>query len=145
MQARRHKASVAVCSLLGVLLVVSLPAAEPVPRDKNLGDLSLEELMNETVTSVSKKEEKLTDAAAAVSVLTNDDLHRSGALTIMEALRLLPGVNVGQVNSSRWAISARGFNSVFSNKLLVLVDGRATYTALFAGVFWDLQDRKSVV
>src|SRR5471032_459778 len=57
----------------------------------------------------------------------------------MEALRLVPGLDVGQVDSSQWAVSARGFNSVFSNKLLVLIDGRAVYSPLFAGVFWDVQ------
>ncbi len=126
-------------SFLVSLLVATLHSAGPGPPARNLGDLSIEELMNETITSVSKHEEKLGDAAAAIAVLSNDDLRRSGATTIMEALRLVPGVNVGQVNSSRWAISARGFNSVFSSKLLVLVDGRAIYTPLFSGVFWDLQ------
>lgn len=106
---------------------------------RELGDLSIEELMNETVTSVSKKEQKRGDAAAAISVLTNDDLRRSGAVTVADALRLVPGLNVGAANSSQWAISARGFNNVFSNKLLVMVDGRAVYSPLFAGVYWDLQ------
>lgn len=104
-----------------------------------LADLSLEELMNETVTSVSKKEQKLSDAAAAISVLSNDDLRRSGATSIAEALRAVPGLNVNGFNSSQWAISARGFNGLYANKLLVLVDGRAVYTPLFAGVYWDLQ------
>ena len=106
---------------------------------KNLGDLSLEELMNETVTSVSKKEQKLTDAAAAIAVLTNDDLRRSGATTLPDALRLVPGMAVASVNSSQTAISARGFNGLYADKLLVLVDGRAVYSPLFAGVYWDLQ------
>jgi len=122
--------------LVAALLYATLPGAD---KNRNLGDLSIEELMNETVTSVSKKEQKLGDSAAAIAVLSNNDLRRSGATTIMEALRLVPGVNVGQVNSSRWAVSARGFNNVFSSKLLVLVDGRAVYNPLFSGVFWDLQ------
>lgn len=105
----------------------------------NLADLSIEELMNEVVTSVSKKEESLFDAAAAVSVLSNDDLRRSGATTVADALRLVPGLNVGSVDASHWAISARGFNNLYANKLLVLVDGRAVYTPLFAGVYWDAQ------
>ena len=95
--------------------------------------------MNETVTSVSKKEESLFDSAAAISVLSNDDLHRSGATSIADALRLVPGMDVGTVNSRESAVSARGFNFVFSNKLLVLVDGRVVYTSLFGGVYWDLQ------
>ena len=109
------------------------------PPDRSLADLSLEELMNETVTSVSKREQKLSEAAAAITVLTNDDLRRSGATSIAESLRLVPGLNVATVNSHDWAISARGFNNVFSKNLLVLVDGRAVYSPLFAGVFWDLQ------
>jgi len=123
------------CALLGALLAAPLPAAVNEPH--GLADLSLEELMNVTVTSVSKREQKLSDAASAISVLSNEDIRRSGATTIMEALRLVPGVNVGQVNSAQWAVSARGFNDLFSNKLLVLVDGRAVYNGLFAGVFWD--------
>ena len=104
-----------------------------------LADLSLEQLMDETVTSVSKKEQRLGDAAAAIAVLSNDDLQRSGAHSVAEALRWVPGVNVNSVNANQWAISARGFNGLYANKLLVLVDGRAVYTPLFAGVYWDLQ------
>jgi iron complex outermembrane recepter protein len=107
--------------------------------ERNLADLSIEELMNETITSVSKKEQRLGDAAAAVAVLTNDDLRRSGATNVADALRVVPGLSVGSLNASEWAISARGFNQVYANKLLVLVDGRAVYTALFGGVYWDLQ------
>jgi iron complex outermembrane receptor protein len=106
---------------------------------RHLADLSLEQLMNETVTSVSKKEQRLGDAAAAIAVLTNDDLQRTGAHSVAEALRWAPGVTVNNVNANQWAISARGFNGLYANKLLVLVDGRAVYTPLFAGVYWDLQ------
>ncbi len=126
-------------AVLVAILAASLRAADPATAEKNFGDLSLEELMNETVTSVSKKEEFLFDSATAISVLTNDDLRRSGATSIAEALRLVPGMDVGTVNSRESAVSARGFNFVFSNKLLVLVDGRAVYTSLFGGVYWDLQ------
>jgi iron complex outermembrane receptor protein len=107
--------------------------------ERNLADLSIEELMNETITSVSKKEQRLGDVAAAISVLTNDDLRRSGATHIADALRQVPGVNVGSLNSNEWAVSSRGFNQVYANKLLVLVDGRAVYTPMFGGVYWDLQ------
>lgn len=106
---------------------------------RDLGDLSIEELMNETVTSVSKREQRVGDAAAAISLLTNDDIRRSGATNIPDALRLVPGMDVATVNSRESAVSARGFNNVFSNKLLVLIDGRVVYTPLFAGVLWDLQ------
>lgn len=105
----------------------------------DFADLSLEELMNETVTSVSKREQRLSDAASAVTVLSNDEIRRSGATTIADALRLVPGVNVAAVNSREVAVSVRGFNNLFSNKLLVLVDGRAVYSPVFSGVFWDLQ------
>ena len=122
-----------------LLLAAAILASAAAAPDRNLADLSIEELMNESVTSVSRKAERLGDAAAAIAVLSQDDLQRSGATTLMEALRLVPGVNVARVNSRSWAVSARGFNSVYSNKLLVLVDGRAVYSPLFAGVFWDLQ------
>ncbi len=118
---------------LGLGIVGSLGAA------RDLADLSLEELLNESVTSVSKREQRLADAAASIAVLSNEDLRRSGATTIADALRLVPGLNVGSVNANQWAISARGFNNLYANKLLVLVDGRAVYTPIFAGVYWDMQ------
>ena len=118
------------------ILQISLSASS---ARQSLADMSLEQLMNETVTSVSKREQKLGDAPAAISVLSNEDLRRSGVTSIAEALRMAPGMSVGAVNSSQWAISARGFNGVYANKLLVMVDGRAVYTPLFAGVYWDLQ------
>ncbi len=95
--------------------------------------------MHETVTSVSKREQFLFDSAAAIAVLSNEDLRRSGATSVADALRLVPGMNVASVNSRQWAISARGFNGINANNLLVLVDGRAVYSPLFAGVYWDLE------
>jgi iron complex outermembrane recepter protein len=105
----------------------------------SVADLSLEDLVNLKVTSVSKKEEKLDDAAAAIFVLSNDDIRRSGATTVADALRLVPGLQVAQIDSGDWAVSARGFNSQFANKLLVMVDGRTVYSPLFSGVYWDAQ------
>ncbi len=102
--------------------------------------LSPEQLFGATVVSVSKMPERLGDAPAAIFVLTNEDIIRSGATSIPEALRLVPGVQVARVNSSGWAISVRGFNSALANKLLVLIDGRAVYDPLFSGVYWDVQD-----
>ncbi|HVS54616.1 MAG TPA: TonB-dependent receptor [Opitutaceae bacterium] len=122
-----------------VALAASLPAAAPGLPEKNLGDLSIEELMKESITSVSKKEQRRGDAAAAVAVLSNDDLHRSGVTSFAEALRLVPGLNVATVDAGQWAISARGFSGLYAAKLLVLVDGRAVYSPIFSGVFWDLQ------
>ncbi|HVU33765.1 MAG TPA: TonB-dependent receptor [Opitutaceae bacterium] len=116
------------------------PAGALDPSDaRHLADLSLEELMNETITSVSKREERLADAPAAVTVVTNDEIRRSGATMIPDALRQVPGMEVGAANAHEWAVSVRGFNQVYSNKLLVLIDGRAVYTPLFGGVFWDVQ------
>ncbi len=105
-----------------------------------LKNLSLEELMNLEVISVSKRLEKLTEAASAIQVITQKDIRNSGAKTLAEALRLASNLQVAQVNSSQWAISARGFNNVLANKLLVLIDGRTVYTPLYAGVFWDVQN-----
>lgn len=102
--------------------------------------LSLEELMDIEVTSVSKHPEKLIEVASAIQVITQNDIRHSGAKTLAEALRLASNLQVAQVNSSQWAISARGFNNVLANKLLVLIDGRTVYTPLYAGVFWDVQN-----
>ncbi len=105
-----------------------------------LKSMSFEELMNVEVTSVSRTEEALREAAAAVAVVTRDTIRRSGATTVPDALRLVPGLHVGSQTSSTWAVSARGFSNVNSEKLLVLSDTRSIYTPLVSGVFWDLQD-----
>lgn len=105
-----------------------------------LSKLSLEELANLVVTSVSKTEETLSTAAAAVTVITGEDIRRSGATNVPEALRLVPGIHVARQTSNTWAVSSRGFSSVSSEKLLVLTDTRSLYTPLFSGVFWDMQD-----
>jgi iron complex outermembrane recepter protein len=103
----------------------------------DLTTLNIEDLMNVKVTSASKKEQKLSRTAAAIFVITQEDIRRSGATSIPDVLRMVPGINVAQINGSTWAISARGFNQQFSNKLLVMIDGRVVYTSTFAGVFWD--------
>jgi iron complex outermembrane receptor protein len=103
----------------------------------SLRQLSIEDLMGIEITSASRKEQRAGDAAAAVFVITHDDIRRSGMTTIPDLLRLAPGVDVAQVNANRWAVSVRGFNAVYANKLLVLIDGRSVYNRLFAGVFWD--------
>ena len=105
-----------------------------------LKKLSLEELANIEVTSAGKKPERLSAVPVAMHVITQEDIHRSGATTIADALRLAPGLEVARVDSHNWAISARGFNGLFANKLLVLIDGRSVYTPLFSGVFWYVQD-----
>jgi iron complex outermembrane receptor protein len=105
-----------------------------------LKQMSVEELMGVEITSVSRREEPLRDAAAAIAVLTQEKLRRSGAETVPDALRMVPGIHVGQQTASSWAVGARGFSSVTSEKLLVLSDTRSVYTPLFSGVLWDVQD-----
>ena len=102
--------------------------------------MSIEDLMEIEVTSVSRKAERLSDASAAVFVITREDIRRSGVTSIPEALRMAPGLEVARIDSSKWAITARGFNGRFANKILVLFDGRTVYSPLFSGVFWDRQD-----
>jgi iron complex outermembrane receptor protein len=117
-----------------------MAAQETYRSPSELKKLSVEELLDIDVTSVSKYPEKLSAAAAAVAVLTQEDIQTSGFTSIPEALRLVPGLDVARVDSHTWAISSRGFNDVFANKLLVLIDGRTVYTPLFSGVFWEVQD-----
>jgi iron complex outermembrane receptor protein len=105
-----------------------------------LTDLSFDELMQVNITSVSKKSEKLSEAIAAVYVVTRNEIRRSGATSIPEALRFVPGVDVAQIDPNKWAIGIRGFNGRFSNKLLVMIDGRSVYTPTFSGVYWENQD-----
>jgi iron complex outermembrane receptor protein len=105
-----------------------------------LESLSLNDLMQIEVSSVSRKSQTLSNTAAAAFVISQEDIHRSGATSIPAALRLAPGLEVAQIGTHKWAITARGFNDTYANKLLVLIDGRTVYTPLFSGVFWDLQD-----
>lgn len=100
-------------------------------------NMDLEELMNVVVTSVAKKSQTLADTAAAVHVIRAEDIQRSGATNIPEALRLAPGVQVSAIGHNKWAVSIRGFADRFANQLLVLVDGRSVYTPLFSGVMWE--------
>ena len=115
-------------------------AASPEAGVSEYLDLGLEDLMNMTVTSVSRKSQPVSDAAAAVFVITQDDIRRSGVTSIAEALRMAPGLEVARIDANKWAISSRGFNGRFASKMLVLFDGRSVYTPLFSGVFWDRQD-----
>ncbi|MES2307484.1 MAG: TonB-dependent receptor plug domain-containing protein, partial [Verrucomicrobiota bacterium] len=94
--------------------------------------MSLDELLNVQVTSVSKRESTVGQSPAAIYVITQDDIHRSGVTTIAESLRMVPGLEVARIDSSTWAISARGFNSGAANKLLVMIDGRSVYSPLFS-------------
>ena len=128
--------------LLGMLAVsqvanvsASGPGNPQIPKDPTV--LSLEDLMN---ISVAKRPQKVVDSAAAVFVITQEDIHRSGATSIPEALRMVPGLEVARIDENKWAIGSRGFNGRFDNKLLVLIDGRSVYTPLFSGVYWNVQD-----
>src|SRR5688572_21439637 len=118
---------------------------EPLMLSK-LKKLSIEELMNVEVTSVSMRPEKLTEVASAVQVITGEDIHRSAVTRLPEALRLASNLQMGQANSHDWAITSRGFNGlpssggILANKLLVMIDGRSIYNPLFGGVYWDVQN-----
>jgi outer membrane receptor for ferrienterochelin and colicin len=121
-------------ALVTALLLAASAGSQENPKD--LAEKSIEDLMNMEVTSVSKKEQKLSSVAAAIFVITQEDIRRSGATNIPDVLRMVPGLDVAQIDANAWAISARGFNSQFANKLLVLIDGRAVYTrsmAVFIG------------
>src|SRR5208283_852822 len=123
--------------------LLGAPAAwgqSPQMPPKDLGSASLEDLMNVEVTSVSRKEQKLSKVAAEIFVITQEDIRRSGARNIPDLLRMVPGLDVAQINGSTWAISSRGFNAQFADKLLVMIDSRIVYTPNFAGVYWDTLD-----
>ena len=147
---KRRKTLPSVPATLGVLVLLSVFArptrcrADEVPLQsspqRDLTDLSLAELMGVEVTSVSRKAQSISTTAAAVYVVTSEEIRRSGATHVADALRLVPGLHVARFDSGKWAVSSRGFNDVFSNKMLVLVDGRSVYTPAFGGVFWDAQD-----
>jgi iron complex outermembrane receptor protein len=127
----------AACVLAAML---ALPAQADEPGSEELDKLSLEALANVRVTSVSRRSEAAADAAASVYVISGEAIRRSGLATLPEVLRLAPNLQVARVDARNYAVTARGFNSAFENKLLVLIDGRSVYTPLFSGVFWDAQD-----
>jgi iron complex outermembrane receptor protein len=123
--------------LLAPFIALGASAAE---QPVDFSHMSIEDLANIEISSVSKKKESLSDAAAAVFVITQEDIRRSGYTSLPEALRLAPNLQVARVDSGQYAITARGFNTTTANELLVLIDGRTVYTPLFSGVFWDAQD-----
>ncbi len=127
---------------VGVTAATLLLTAAPAQAQQSLEvtQMSLEDLMNIQLTTLSRKSQRLTDTAAAAYVLTADDIQRSGATNLPDALRLVPGLEVERIGSGRWAVSARGFNGRFANKLQVLIDGRSVYAPLFSGVFWEAED-----
>jgi iron complex outermembrane receptor protein len=125
--------------LLGFSFATAASAQSP-GQVPDISRMSLEDLMNVEVTSVSKRTQRVADAAAAIFVITQEDIRRSGAASIPEALRMVPGLQVARIDENKWAIGSRGFNGRFDNKLLVLIDGRSVYTPLFSGVYWNVQD-----
>jgi len=125
---------------IGAVGAVSAFAYGAEPQNGDFAEFSLEQLENIQITSVARHAESLQDAAASIYVISADDIRRSGATTLPEALRLAPNLEVARINASQYAISARGFNNAIGNKLLVLIDGRTVYTPLYSGVFWDAQD-----
>lgn len=127
----------------GVLALEAKGAAAadsaPASKGSDLMDLDLDALANVKVTSVSKKAEKASDAAAAIAVVSSEDIRRSGVTSIPEALRLVPGLEVARINAHTWGVSSRGFNNEYANKLLVMIDGRSVYNPIFSGTYWDMQ------
>ena len=135
--AKRVMCTLCISTLTLQPLVTMANMPDEVPNE--FLEMDISQLMQVTITSVSKREQSLSDAAAAVFVISQDDIHRSGVTTIPEALRMAPGLQVARISSNKWAISSRGINGQFSNKLLVLVDGRTVYTPGFSGTYWDTQ------
>jgi iron complex outermembrane receptor protein len=126
--------------IAALLAPAAVAAQQPAPPAATLRELSLEQLGDLEVTTVAKQPAQVWRSAAAVFVLTQDEIRRSGATTLPELLRLVPGVQVSRLDSDHWAIGVRGLTSAFSKSLLVLIDGRSVYTPLFGGVFWQVQD-----
>ncbi|CAN5123981.1 TonB-dependent receptor plug domain-containing protein [soil metagenome] len=126
--------------LAGALSAIAMSGYAAAAELGNIDELSLEDLANIRITSVSKRSELLSEAPASIFVITGDDIRRAGATTLPEAMRLAPNLQVARVDARNYAVTARGFNNAFENKLLVLIDGRTVYTPLFSGVFWDAQD-----
>jgi iron complex outermembrane receptor protein len=121
-------------------LLCSSPGARSQSVQKDLGEMNLEDLLNIEVTSVSKKEQRLSQTAAAIYVITAEDIRRSGAINVPDLLRIVPGVHVAQLDANIWVVTIRGFSDRFGDKVLVLVDGRTVYTPTSSGVYWDQVD-----
>lgn len=146
-QVRRELLVVVLAAHAGAWAQTPTTRPDPTPAEagetdkpqKDLTKASIEDLMNIEVTSVSKKEQKLSRAAAAVYIISHEDIRRSGLTSVSEVLRMVPGLDVAQINANNWAISARGFNARFADTMLVLIDSRSLYSPNFAGVFWQVE------
>src|ERR1700687_5974228 len=141
---RRLVVATAITWLAPLVCPVQNNWAQEIHIDQNasasLKKLNLEELGNVEVTTASKEPKTVWRTPAAVYVLTQEDIRRSGATSLPEVLRLVPGVEVARTDSDTWALGVRGFGSALSRSVLVLIDGRSVYTPLFAGVYWQVQD-----
>jgi iron complex outermembrane recepter protein len=139
--ARHRTAFIAVAAFQALLLAQAIaPAPVAAMIDNRFLDMDLAQLMQVTITSVAKRPQTLADTAAAVYVISQEDIRRSGVTSIPEAIALAPGLYVARISSSKWSISSRGFGGYTSNKLLVLIDGRSVYTPAYSGTFWDMQN-----
>lgn len=137
MQRFSFKPSISVALVGGLMLSSGGALAQ---QGNEYLEMDIAQLMQITITSVAKKPQQLGDSAAAIYVITNDDIHRAGVTTVPEALRLAPGLHVARIDANKWAITSRGFSGNFANKLLVMIDGRTVYSPTFSGVYWDAQD-----
>jgi iron complex outermembrane receptor protein len=142
MQRVRRLSEVTLISSLFILVwpLTALTSELAGSETEQLMELSLEELLQVKVTTLSRKPQPLSTTAAAIFVISQSDIQRSGALSIPEVLRMAPGIEVARVDSNSWAVTARGSNGVFANKLLVLMDGRTVYSPMYSGVYWEIQD-----
>ncbi|MBF0572327.1 MAG: TonB-dependent receptor plug domain-containing protein [Desulfamplus sp.] len=126
--------------LLQILISLFVMPLDSHAEETQMLDMDLKSLMEMQITSAGRKEQNLADVPAAVYVIHQEDIQNSGATSIPEVLRMVPGLQVARISSSKWAISSRGFNSTFANKLLVQIDGRTVYTPAYSGVYWDVQN-----
>lgn len=140
MNSHKYQPRIRLTTALLFSLAFALPAQAASERQNEFLDLDIAQLMNVTVTSVAKRDQRLADAPAAVFVITQEDIRRSGVTSIADALAMAPGIQVSQISASKWSISSRGFAGFTSNKLLVLMDGRSVYSPAYSGVFWDAQN-----
>ena len=139
LQPARRPAFLAALTVLALATPLLAQTDPDLPPPSELKMMRIDQLMDIDVTSVSKHAERLWDSASAIQVITGDDINQSGATSIPEALRIATNLEVAQIDSHQWAITSRGFNNVFADKMLVLMDGRTVYTPLYAGVYWDVQ------
>lgn len=135
---QRHRRATSIVGL--ALLLLGAPGLSRAAVEVDLADLELEDLLEIEITSVAKKPQRRVEASQAVTVLTHDEIQRSGVRTIPDALRLVPGVQVARIDANKWAIGIRGFASRLARSVLVLADGPSVYTPLFAGTYWEVQD-----